>query len=183
MESCSGQPTLVNGAELDYLLASRTVAPFIDIKVSWDVPWKPHAGLVVTVDKDAPRLVLPQLTQYPSVPKLDEQVRAWEEFQPAPKPFWLGRPIGPKETQYAEWRHQAEQFVLQRLHEPKQGRGWYLALEHKPIPMSKPLNPGRKRRSCILGTVLLFASSHCWQNGHWSRHYGSPSGKNCRSGG
>ena len=141
---CSGQPTMVTGAEIDYLLASRVVAPFIEVKVTWDVPWKPHAGLVIKVDKEAPRIVLPQLTQYPSVPKLDDQVRGWDEFTPAPKPFWLGRPIGPKqEIQYAEWCHQAEQFVLQRLHEP-QGRGWYLALEHKPLPMSKPLTPWKK---------------------------------------
>ena len=140
----SGQPTMVNGAEIDYLLACRSVAPFLEIKATWDVPWKPHAGLVVRVDKDAPRLLLPQLTQYASVPKLDDQDRAWEDFEPAPKPFWLGRPIGPKEIQYAEWCHQAEQFVLQRLNEPKMGRGWYLALENKPLPVSKPLTPWKK---------------------------------------
>ena len=88
--------------------------------------------------------MLPQLTQYPAVHKLDDQVSSWEEFQPAPKLFWLGRPIGPKEIQYAEWCHQAEQFVLQRLHKPKQGRGWFLALENKPLPMSKPLTPWKK---------------------------------------
>ena len=141
---CSGQPTMVTGAELDYLIACRTVAPFIDLKVTWDVPWKPHAGLVIKVDQEAPRLVLPQLTQYPAVPKLDDQVSSWEEFQPAPKPYWLGRPIGPKEIVFAEWCHQAEQFNLQRLREPKQGRGWYLALEHKPLPLSKPLTPWKK---------------------------------------
>ena len=47
---------MVSGAELDYLLASRSIAPFVDIKANWDVPWKPHAGLVVTIDKAAPRL-------------------------------------------------------------------------------------------------------------------------------
>ena len=30
---CCGQPTMINGAELDYLLACRTVAPFLDLKV------------------------------------------------------------------------------------------------------------------------------------------------------
>ena len=28
---------MVSGAELDYLLASRSIAPFVDIKANWDV--------------------------------------------------------------------------------------------------------------------------------------------------
>ena len=141
---CAGQPTMISGAELDYLLVSRSVAPFVRVTVNWDVPWKPHAALNIAVDKEAPTLLLPQLTHYIAVPKLDDQVQSWEEFAPSPKVFWLGRPTGPKEIQYAEWCHQAEQFGLQRLHEPKMGRGWYLALEHKPLPMSKPLSPWKK---------------------------------------
>lgn len=50
----SGQPTMINGAEIDYILASRTIAPFIEIKVNWDVPWRPHAGLMVHVAQEAP---------------------------------------------------------------------------------------------------------------------------------
>ena len=72
---CSGQSTMINGAEIDYLLASRTVTPFISLQVDWNVPWKPHAALRVTVDKDAPRLLLPQLTQYAAVPKLEDAQR------------------------------------------------------------------------------------------------------------
>ena len=166
---CCGQPTMINGAELDYLLACRTVAPFLDLKVTWDVPWKPHAGLIIKVDQDAPRLVFPQLTQYPSVPKLEEQGKEWSEFTPSPKPFWLGRPIGPKEIQYAEWCHQAEQYVLQRLHEPRQGLGWYLALEQKPLPVSKPLAPWKKGDLAYWGqfTSLLHhvASKPCMSAG------------------
>lgn len=45
---CSGQPTMVHGAELDYLLACRTIAPFIHIKVNGDVCWRPHNGLVMS---------------------------------------------------------------------------------------------------------------------------------------
>ena len=71
---CAGQPTMISGAEIDYVLASRCVAPFISIKVNWDVPWKPHAALNIKLDQEAPRLVLPQLTQYMAVPKLDDQV-------------------------------------------------------------------------------------------------------------
>lgn len=70
-----------------------------------------------------------------------ETLRQWDEFQPQPKLFWLGRQFGPKEIQCAEWCHQAEQYVLQNLHAPKQGRGWYLALELKPLPPTKPLTP------------------------------------------
>ena len=72
---CSGQSTMINGAEIDYLLASRTVTPFISLQVDWNVPWMPHAALKVTVDKDAPRLLLPQLTQYAAVPKLEDAQR------------------------------------------------------------------------------------------------------------
>lgn len=88
---CSGQPTMVN-------VACRTVAPFIDLKVTWDVPWKPHAGLIITIEQDAPRIVFPQLTQYPSVPKLDDQGRAWEEFSPSPKPFCWVDPLGQRRS-------------------------------------------------------------------------------------
>lgn len=169
---CSGQPTLVNGAELDYLLASRSIAPFIDhIKANWDVPWKPYAGLVITIDKAAPRLALQQLTCFPAVPKLDEAIKQWDDFTPAPKPFWLGRPVGPKEVQYAEWCHHAEEFVLQNLHEPKQGRGWYLALEAKLLPVTKPLSPWRKGDLAYCG--------HSKEEPHQLRGHGSSESQNC----
>lgn len=81
----SGQPTMINGAEIDYLLpASRTIAPFIDVKANWDVPWKPHAGLMVAIDSSAPRLALPQVTQYASVPKLETCHKQWDDFTAAP---------------------------------------------------------------------------------------------------
>lgn len=140
----SGQPTMINGAELDYLIASRTLTPFIDIKVNWDVPWKPHAGLVVTIDSTAPSLHLPQVTQYAAIPKLQSSPKQWEECQPSPKPYWLGRQIGPKEIQCAEWCHRAEQYTLQNLTDPKMGRGWYLAIELKPLPPTRPLTPWRR---------------------------------------
>ena len=139
-----GQATLITGSEIDYVLASSNVAPFLDLKLTWEVPWKPHAGLVLTANKAAPRLILPQLIQYAAVPKLEEAGRSWDEFAASPKVFWLGRPAGPKEQQCAEWCHQAEQYVLQNLSGPRQGRGWYLALELKPLPTTKPLTPWRK---------------------------------------
>ena len=135
---CCGQATVTTGGELDYVLASCKVAPFLELQVSWDVPWKPHAGLILKVNKAAPRLILQQLTQLVAVPRLEEASRSWDEFVPRPKLFWLGKQGGPKEIQCAEWCHQAEQYALQNLHEPKQGRGWYLALELKPLPATKP---------------------------------------------
>ena len=116
------------------------------------------------MDKEAPRLFLPQLTQYPAVPKLGDQVRAWEDFQPAPKLFWLGRPIGPKEIQCAEWCHQAEQIALQRLHEPKQGTGWHLALGSKPLPMSKPLTPWKKGWRLTCAHIIRLTCAHRFIN-------------------
>ena len=93
----SGQPTMINGAEIDYIVASRAIAPYLDIKVNWDVPWKPHAGLMVHVAQEAPRLALQQLTQFAPVPKMEEAEKPWDHFEPSPKPFWLGMPVGPKE--------------------------------------------------------------------------------------
>ena len=116
----------------------RTGQPTL-IKVNWDVPWKPHAGLVITIDSSAPRLHLPQVTQYAAVPKLQHTTKQWEDIQGAPKPFWLRRTMGPKELQCAEWCHRAEQYALQNLHEPRCGRGWYLALELKPLPLTRHL--------------------------------------------
>ena len=140
----SGQPTMINGAELDYIVASRQIAPFLTIKVNWDVPWKPHAGLEVHVAQEAPRLPLQQLTQFAPVPKMDVMEKTWDQFEAAPKTFWLGRPVGPKEIQCAEFCHQAEQFALQHLHQPRFGRGWYLALESKPLAKTKPLSPWKR---------------------------------------
>ena len=140
----TGQPTLITGGEIDYVLASRTVSPFVDIKLNWDVPWRPYAGLVVTIDSTAPSLHLPQVTQYAAVPKLQGSSKQWEDFATATKPYWLGRTLGPKETQCAEWCHRAEQYALQHLREPKFGRGSYLALELKPLPNTRALTPWRK---------------------------------------
>lgn len=58
----TGQSTMINRAEIDYVLASNVVVPFLEVKVQWEVPWKPHAGLLLTVNKAAPRLILPQHT-------------------------------------------------------------------------------------------------------------------------
>lgn len=88
----SGHATTLHGAEIDYALASCKVAPFLEIKVHWEVPWKPHAGLVLTVNKAAPRLILPQLTHFAPVPKLEDAARAWYDFKPNPKVFWSGVP-------------------------------------------------------------------------------------------
>ena len=137
------QATLINGAEIDYVLASCNVVPFLELQVQWEAPWKHHAGLLLKVNKAAPRLILPQLTQFAAVPKLEDAARSWDDFKASPKLFWLGRPTGPKEQQCAEWCHQAEQYVLQNLTEPRQGRGWYLAFE-KPLPTTKPLTPWKK---------------------------------------
>ena len=139
-----GQPTMINGAEIDYIAASRVIAPFPTLKVNWDVPWKPHAGLEVHVGQEAPRLPLQQLTHFAPIPKLEVMEKTWDQFEPAPKPFWLGRPVGPKQIQCAEFCHQAEQFALQHLHQPRFGRGWYLALEIKPLAKTKPLTPWRR---------------------------------------
>ena len=140
----AGQPTLTSGAELDYVLASNVLVPFLELKVVWDVPWKPHGGILLTVNKAAPRLVLPQLTHYVPVPKLDDAARSWDDVKAVPKVFWLGRSYGPKEQQCAEWCHQAENYVLQNLNEPKKGRGSYLALEMKPLPVTKAITPWKK---------------------------------------
>lgn len=133
----TGQPTMITGAEIDYVLASRSLTPFLDIKVKWDVLWKPHAGLVVAIDSSAPKLHLPQVTQYAAVPKLQHTSQQWEDVQAAPKPYWLGRPLGPKELQCGEW-----------CHAPRYGRGWYLALEFKPL------------NKLLFGPVLFPAVSH-----------------------
>ena len=85
-----------------------------------------------------------QLTHFVPVPKLEDAAKAWDDFKPNPKIFWLGRQTGPKESQCAEWCHQAEQYALQNLHQPKQGRGWYLALELKSLLTTKPLSPWKK---------------------------------------
>ena len=124
--SC-GQSTVTTGGELDYALASCKIAPFLELQPSWDVPWKPRAG-----------------PQFAAVPRLEEASRGWDEFEPQPKFFWLGKQGGPKEMQCAEWCHQAEQYALQNLQHPKQGRGWYLALELKPLPATRPLSPWKK---------------------------------------
>ena len=141
---CTAKATVTTGGELDYVLASCKVAPFLELEVTWDVPWKPHAGLIVKVNKAAPRLILQQLTQYAAVPRLEDAPRSWDDFEPTPKLFWMGKQGGPKEQQCAAWCHQAEQYVLQNLQDPKQGRGWYLALELKPLPAVKPLTPCKK---------------------------------------
>ena len=52
--------------------------------------------------------------------------------------------IQPQMKPYSDWCHRAEQYALQNLHEPRLGRGWYLAIELKPLPQTRPLTPWRK---------------------------------------
>ena len=76
----------------------------------------------------------PPVGQIPFSPRCQRPVG--EDFPGRMKPYWLGRQMGPKELQCAEWCHRAEQYALQNLHEPRMGRGWYLAIELKPLPQT-----------------------------------------------
>ena len=89
--ACSGQPTMINGAEIDYLLASRKVAPFLDVKA---------------VNKAAPRLTLPQLTHFAAVLRLEDASRQWDEFQRPHGPCHHGRKeIWPTQDSFAHSCH------------------------------------------------------------------------------
>lgn len=45
------EPTTLLGTNIEFVLASRSVVAAVDFALTWDIPWKPHAGLVLCVDK------------------------------------------------------------------------------------------------------------------------------------
>ena len=54
------------GSKIDYVLAHPDIAPCISIKVREDVPWGPHLGLDISIDKE----------------KMDDVTTAWRKAKP-----------------------------------------------------------------------------------------------------
>ena len=59
--------TIGSGSTLDFALMSREIASCTKVTLLEEVPFKPHAALVFTIEVDHGRLILPQLQSFPTV--------------------------------------------------------------------------------------------------------------------
>ena len=71
-----------------YLKTKENLAPFAQLPVDWQVPWKRHGVLKLEISKEAPHSCFRRSTLLP-------------RLGPATQPYWLDRPIGAKEMERA----------------------------------------------------------------------------------
>jgi hypothetical protein len=66
---CTDEPTLDQGGRLDFAIARKSMESLVSISAEWDVPWKPHACLSLTVRADLSNTRMPQLTRFRPIPE------------------------------------------------------------------------------------------------------------------
>ena len=77
----TGEATCNHGAELDVGVVSRSLEALTTFTPTWEVPWKPHAGLGLRVRQQASEWEAWKLPQFPKLGQ-DSQHKNWVEAQP-----------------------------------------------------------------------------------------------------
>ena len=95
------EPTTDHGAILDYALVSRGLSGSVAISVCWDVPFKPHGLLQLSVEGSCD-MPFPQLPRYKQVP--DKPVRPFLMGQIPSQVSWDGQRVkDPASCKFAAW--------------------------------------------------------------------------------
>ena len=135
-EVCApSEATTLGGSILDYVLASRAIAPMLPIQVQWhqwDVPWKPHAAILVKLKKAVSSLAVPQLTKFPCAPTLKSPASWPVEYQPVQAMF-LGQVLDTHDLAFAQWCFDAERSFCHVAGNITVGRGWQITLQDRPL--------------------------------------------------
>ena len=129
----TGQETTLQGSELDWSIVSKTLKPACRLQVQWEVPFKPHGMLMMSIEQEVIELQVAQLIKYPPIPRLEFVRKKWEECEQSVQVEVLEDHISNVDQKYGEWSAQAEAFVSQNMPGAKQGRGVRIDIEYKPL--------------------------------------------------
>ena len=129
----TGQETTLQGSELDWSIVSKNLKPACRLQVQWEVPFKPHGMLVMSIEQEVKELQVAQLIKYPPIPRLEFVRKKWEECEQSVQVEVLDDHVTNVDQKYGEWSAQAEAFVSQNMPGAKQGRGVRIDIEYKPL--------------------------------------------------
>ena len=126
--------TTLQGSMIDYLLVSQALASCVSLHVDWDVPWKPHCGLMVDLHCDQAEIQVQQLQRFPPIGRTMQLPASWTSFWEDDGPFHImGHPITGLGSDLARWATQTEKYLTQLLHNPTTGRGSRIHLYNAPL--------------------------------------------------
>ena len=130
----TGGSATLQGSQLDFLLVSNSLVGSLQVKASWEVPWKPHCAIEVSFDCTQPALAVQQLQRFPPIGRTFQLPHPWTSFPETDGPFWiLNERIDGLGSDLARWATQTEQYITQLLHKPVTGRGSNISLLQAPL--------------------------------------------------
>ena len=127
----AGEETTLHGSELDWTIVSKSISVGAALRLSWEVPCRPHAQIILQMEMDGLEKRVPQVKKYPAIPKLESPQWQWQQCQmPVHDVQILHHVVKAPEVKYAAWAQQAEEYVLQNMEYPQKGRGRLLAINN-----------------------------------------------------
>ncbi|CAE7631204.1 unnamed protein product [Symbiodinium sp. CCMP2592] len=95
------EPTTDHGATLDYALVSKQLSGLISISVRWDVPFRPHGLLQLSVEGSCD-MTFPQLPRYKQIP--EKPVQPFQYDQVLSPLVWDGQHVHDSAScRFAAW--------------------------------------------------------------------------------
>lgn len=86
----TGEETCSSGNELDWALATNHISADLTIQASWEVPFRPHAQLLLHLGWSMEPIAVNQLTRFNPAPKLEEVTKEWSQIEPTERAVqWL----------------------------------------------------------------------------------------------
>jgi hypothetical protein len=75
----AGEATIsTTGSNLDFMIA---LAGVCSLQVLWEVPWRPHGAVKITIAWNFMKIRVPQLRLYKDVPLLEGPRLPWSSFE------------------------------------------------------------------------------------------------------
>ena len=130
-------PTTLQGSQLDFILASTSIASALRLEADWEVPWKPHCALALHFDCAQAAVAVQQLQRFPPITRNYHPKHLWTSFTEEDGPFHiLGQTITGLGSDLARWATQTEKYLTQHLTRPVTGRGSQIQLRLAPLASS-----------------------------------------------
>jgi hypothetical protein len=127
----TGEATVANGGELDFAMASHSIAPFLTVIADWDTPFRPHAALRWTLQVGDFRVAVPQLQPFK---RQELQVSEFQPLAAGPVEVLDSKSANPSlDGAFANLSCAVEHAVYN-----SQGRGVTVRTQRKPLVATTP---------------------------------------------
>jgi len=139
----AGEATIsTTGSNLDFMIA---LAGVCSLQVLWEVPWRPHGAVKITIAWNFMKIRVPQLRLYKDVPLLEGPRLPWSSFErgnvrlrnelACPRHQFLDTDLS---QLFGDWMAQAGGWLTSvetDLDTKSLGRGVHVAIEMQPLAM------------------------------------------------